>query len=859
MLRHGIRIEHLELAGVQVERLYLKLDKRLIVKARSVVLPSQREELKGSEALRKGLTRLHQGLRLLQSVDLERVVYRGKRYRILYRDGILYLDSPDYEIAGMVYNRGNDLELQFPLVRLRRYDVTLSGELSYRYADGRLVASGFYNVPDLSGEFSVTREGEEVRFRLDSMRTASLERLLNLFNMSREAKEWLSRRISAKSYRLVSLEGRGRYDAEAGNFVPDFRSLSGVVRLEKVRIRFNDKLLPLTARSARVLLRDGNLYFLLDRPRYGRRDLSGSQAALLNLDDPDRLTLLLRLYYRGRVDWQVLRILQAYGLHITLGQKEGRTRARVDLDVPLGKKGRVKVRGIARFGRGVLELKKRTIPIEGGEIAFTSRELALRDLKLRLPSFRGSVTGRADLRRRTADLELKVRRFEFAVGGETLLRICRKRFPLKLRWSERGARVVLPSLQSRLQLSDKGSWRFTAKKLSLWLPYLQQVRGFVREGEIRADRDEGGAYRLSGTLLWPDAPFYTREGTVTRFPFEARVVGSALRFDALGGRIAFRSGQKLLRIEGLNVDARRLLETMQRRKQASKLSRRSSMRLTILGSKSVIRYGRYVLLSDAYRLEIDGENLRFDGVLGNDHLHIEKKGPMLSAEAKRIDDRMLHALIHFNGLQGGRYTLHLEGSEAKGYTGEILIEGGVLRDVKVYNDMIALFNTLPALVSFSSPGFSKKGFEIRKGRILFTLKGETLTLESIVLEGRSATVAGKGTVLLKNGALAVDLAIQTAREVGRTVGKIPVVGYILFGKDKSLTVGVRITGTLRSPHVQTNPVGEALLYPLELIKRTLMAPMEMGRYDESPGPNVRRPAPEPPRTGNDHNETMQKK
>jgi hypothetical protein len=321
-------------------------------------------------------------------------------------------------------------------------------------------------------------------------------------------------------------------------------------------------------------------------------------------------------------------------------------------------------------------------------------------------------------------------------------------------------------------------------------------------------------------------------------------VGSALRFDALGGRIAFRSGQRLLRIRELNVNAKRLLEIVKRSKPRSGSRRRTpKVRLTVLGSKSVIRYGRYVLLSDAYRLDIDGEDLRFDGVLGEDHLHIEKQGPQLKAEAERIDDRMLHALIHFNGLQEGRYTLHLEGSEAKGYTGEILIEGGVLRDVKVYNDMIALFNTLPALVSFSSPGFSPKGFEIKKGRILFSIQGETLTLESIVLEGRSATVAGKGTVDLQSKALDVELAIQTAREVGRTLGSIPVVGYILFGKDKSLTVGVRITGTLAKPKVQTNPVGEALLYPLELLKRTLMAPMQLGRYDESPGPREAAPAP----------------
>jgi len=73
----------------------------------------------------------------------------------------------------------------------------------------------------------------------------------------------------------------------------------------------------------------------------------------------------------------------------------------------------------------------------------------------------------------------------------------------------------------------------------------------------------------------------------------------------------------------------------------------------------------------------------------------------------------------------------------------------------------------------------------------------------------------------------IELGVQTAREVGHTIGQIPIVGYILFGKDKSLVVGVKITGTLEKPKVHTNPVGDALLYPLKLIGRTLTAPAHL--------------------------------
>jgi hypothetical protein len=832
VLRHGLRLDRLELGGFQVEKLYLKLDKRLHLKARRVVIPRQKDSA-GPEALQRGLERLHRALGFFDDIELDDVEFVDRRYRLIYRERIIYIDGDEFEIAGMVYNRGGEMEVQFPLVRIPRYDVTLSGELHYRYRDGTIEASGFYKVPDLAGAFRVTKMGERIRFRLDSMETGSLKRLLGLFTMSREAREWLGRRIAAERYRLEYLEGTGRYDMKKGEFLPDLERLYGAVRLRKLRIRFHDTLKPITARSARVVMKRGNLYFLLEAPRYGGRDLSGSQAALLNLNDPERLTLLLRLYYRGRVDWQVLKILHTYGLNLTLGQKEGRTRARVDLDIPLGK-GEVKIRGIARFGKGVLEFQKQPIRVGGGEVAFTSKLLALRGLSIREPWLLGQLDGRVNLRKRRAKLTMDAERFRLATDGETYLLIRKKKIPLELKWTQKSRRIDFPTLKATLHLGEGETFRFDVGKISLWRPYLQGFLKLAAEGKLTIERRGRGEYRIGGTLLWPDSPFYTREGPVEEFPFQARFVGKALRFDALRDKIAFRSGQRVLRIDSLNVNAERLMEIVRQQKKEAK-NEAVTIRLSVLGKKSMIRYGKFVLLTDAYRLDIDGQRIRFDGALGEDHVWLERRGETLRVEAKRIGDRMLHSLIHFNGLQEGRYTLHLEGTQQKGYTGEILIEGGVLRDVKAYNDMIALFNTIPALVSFSSPGFSRKGFELKKGRILFTLKGEELRLGSILLEGKSATVAGKGIVDLKSKALDIELAVQTAREMGKTLGEIPVVGYILFGKDKSLTAGVKITGTLERPKVRTNPVGEVLLYPLQLLKRTLMAPMQMG-YDESPGP-----------------------
>jgi len=110
----------------------------------------------------------------------------------------------------------------------------------------------------------------------------------------------------------------------------------------------------------------------------------------------------------------------------------------------------------------------------------------------------------------------------------------------------------------------------------------------------------------------------------------------------------------------------------------------------------------------------------------------------------------------------------------------------------------------------------------------FRLSGDLLRLKKILLEGKSSTVAGEGTIDTKSGKVKVDLAIKTAREVGKVFGNLPIVGYIVFGEDKSLTTGIEVRGTLGEPIVKTHPIRDAIFYPLDLLRRTIASPARLG-------------------------------
>ncbi len=250
--------------------------------------------------------------------------------------------------------------------------------------------------------------------------------------------------------------------------------------------------------------------------------------------------------------------------------------------------------------------------------------------------------------------------------------------------------------------------------------------------------------------------------------------------------------------------------------------------IVILGKKSNIRYDNYTLVTDSYDIEIKPNgDIKAIGSLDGDIVKFSKTGKIFSMQALRVKDKMLHPLIDFNGLKEGRYSLKKYGDPDKEMKGKIIVEGGVLSDFKAYNNVLAFINAIPALATLKSPGFSQKGFKIKEGVVDYRMFKERVIFDSIYIKGASATFVGKGEIDLKKKTIRMDLAIQTAREFGKFVGNLPLLGYILMGKDKSMTVGLKIRGPLKNPKVETSAAAEILTLPLQLIKRTIEAPADL--------------------------------
>jgi len=814
-IRDGISMNSLKIGDFYLTGLYLKLDNKLILKIGQLHIPKAKKQ-KNIGDLDKSIRQVRRALTYFEYIELDSIEFTNTKYRIIYADNTIYIRSNEYEIAGMITPIKGGLKAKIPLVYIKKYDLSLNGEFLYDYDSEDMRFEGRYSIASIDGNISADMRDKRVKFALSSKSSDGIGALLDLLEVPEDTRTWIDRRVLAQHYRLVSLLGGGVWGDDG--FELDMAALRAELELKDVEIYFHETLMPITAKSTTIHYRDGRLNFDLKEPYYLQKSMRGSKISLLHLTGDKNLQLLLKLNFNCRYDKEIDTLLKGYDISIPVQQKVGKSRVNIRLDIDLDS-SKVKTEGRVFISKGIMEIGGVALPTRGGEVTFNSSRVALWGVDIHDDWYSGIVNGFINLDTDRAKLKIDLKKHKIGdKKGTSIVIKNRKKLSVLMNFKDR-LKFDIPALKLKINERKGRGIDILSSDIK---PLLRYVRGLPLElsgGHFSVHTKDYKRYKFDGKAKWKHSYIYGKSGYISSLPFSGTFKGKSVSLNALKNSFVYDSKNSLIRIKNINIDAKKMTELYSSKRGAGEISK-----LRVKGKRSVIRYGKYVLLTDRFDLGMRGKSLTFEGTKDGDTVKLKRVGNRLSVHANKIRDRMLRSLINFGGLHGGRYSLDFSGDTDGDMRGVIDIKGGAIDSFKAYNDLIALFNTIPALMALSDPGFSKKGFVIRDGRIEFDIRDDIVYINKIYLNGKSSTIVGRGTVHIKSGKLNIDLAIQTAREIGSILGSLPLVGYILFGKDKSVTTGVKIRGTMDKPNVKTNPVEEALLLPFELIKRTITSP-----------------------------------
>ena len=825
-LKVGIHIESLTLGKFSVDGLYIKLDKKLTLKADKIVIPETKEKpslYKVDETFDKIKTILT----YFHYIELTEIDFKNNELTLLFADNILYITSDDYEIAGNIERKGNTLVADVSLLYLKKEQVNVVGKLKYFLKKDRLETEGSFEAYNIKGGFAAFKENNDISFAVKSDAFSDLKTLTAKLPVKDILKSWIAHKIVAKEYKLYSLVGKAHLEGKV--FKLDLPALRAEALLKEVKIHYKDELAPILVKEAKLSYRDRTLYFDLKEPVYKNRNLGGSKGFISNMEKGKIALLHLDLHVQSQVDEVVHEVLRAYKLKIPVTQKGKAVSADINLIIPLKKKWKspeqkakhkIKAHIDIKLAKGDVFINDVKLPVLSGDVQYDKGVVTLKNIDINETWYAVKVNGKVNLKKKKADLKLNVKHVSLGDKKEKLFVLKNKKNVL-LKIDYAAHTFDIPDMNVKILRNDKD---FTIKLMNLKTikPYLKNMEIEVDGGHLDIKTKDFKTYSYTGVLKRNSCFFYDKNDVChTQIPCKGKVSDKTFVLQAFQDRLYIDTYKGLIKVNRLNID----LKAFFSKRDQNKKSGKKGKKLTILGTKSQLRYNQHRLVTDSYKINVSANgNIKAIGKLKGDQVTLTKKGKNIRVEALRIKDQLLHPLIDFKGLHNGRYTLRASGDPEKLLHGEVIIEGGVMKDFKAYNNTLAFINTLPALATLQNPGYSKKGFIIKKGVAKYRKIGQKIIFDTIHIEGTSASIVGKGEIDLKKNTINMNMAIQTARELGKAVGSIPILGYILMGEDKSMTVGLKITGSLSKPKVKTSATKELLKLPLDLIKRTLQSP-----------------------------------
>lgn len=823
----GIKVDTLKVGEFNVGGLYIKLDKKLTLMTDYVTIPKNKEKL-SFEDVDKVFDTIKYFFTFFEYIELDNVTFDNNHLNIIFTDDILYVTSDDYEIAGNIHRVGETFEADVSLLHLKKEKVDIRGKLVYNLSTDILNTKGKFTAYDIKGRFSANKIAQTVDFKIDSDTFSDLHPIINKFDLNEAVRSWVLDKVEAQSYELLSL--RGKANVENGQFEMDLDALRGEILFSDVKIHFKEGLEPVRAPSFLLSYEKGGLYFDLKAPIYREKNLQGSKVSILDLTE-NNTTLHLDIRADTPFDAVIRDLLKAYDLKIPVDQKSGKVKALFLADIAL-KEDHSEFKVDVNFSQGDVWLDKVKLPVVKGSLHYEDGFITLKNIGLKDKFYEGNVSGKIDLNNTKADLLFDAEHITLKLEDKTFFALKDKKLPFVLTY-KRDIYVGIPDFAMRIHNTTKET-KIYLKDLSKIKPYLPDPGPLEKGGNVTFTTKDFMTYTFKGELQRPSCVLYEKnKACKIKVPFEGKVTSKDTDMYAFNKRFYYNKAKRRLKLTNLNIDLEKFLQSTKEDKKSEAGKKKTKVKkdsnLIILGKNSNLRYDKYTLIMDSYDIDVkDNGDIKAIGSSSGDIIKFSKKKDIVSMQALRIKDKALHPLIDFNGLHNGRYSLKTSGNPEGTMKGEVIVEGGVMKDFKAYNNTLAFINTLPALASLQDPGYSKEGFTIEESVTEYRMiKRDVVIFDSIYIKGSSATIVGKGVVDLKKKTIRLDLAIQTARKLGKYVGNVPLLGYILMGKDKSMTIGLKIRGTLDNPKVNTSAAKEILRLPLDLLKRTFESPGQL--------------------------------
>ncbi len=242
------------------------------------------------------------------------------------------------------------------------------------------------------------------------------------------------------------------------------------------------------------------------------------------------------------------------------------------------------------------------------------------------------------------------------------------------------------------------------------------------------------------------------------------------------------------------------------------------MATNIHAKDMVLIYNKKPIPLENLDITAQDDRVKIDGNYKNGMIIADLVHGALYFKVYNFSGDYINTILQKDFVEGGLFTL-IGSFENQVFNGELKFQNTSLKNLALMQNMVNLINTIPSLIVFRNPHLGANGYQIKTGSIVFGITKEYLGLEKIDLIGKTLDVAGNGVIELDTNKLDLNLEVSTIKALSNVLSKIPIVGYLILGKEGKVTTNVNVKGTLDNPKTKVTLAADIIQAPFKILRR----------------------------------------
>ncbi|WP_281951015.1 AsmA-like C-terminal domain-containing protein [Nitrosophilus kaiyonis] len=805
------------LPKIYIKGLYLKLDKKLILNIENIKI--EREKRKNRKKDIENYIRSFKYLPLLfQNINVQKIDFLNYHVTFLYTDDIYFIDTDSYQLAAKLKLKDHKIYAYIPNFLHKNFNFNTTGNAIFDLRTGFVSYRGKYDIDNIKGDIYIKYKNDKIDFLVKSryFKNENLKKITDRFHLNKDISDWIYKKIVAKRYILKFLKGEIDLNSKK---IYDPKKIEGLATAYNAQIEFNKKAKKVKCKKIDVVFKNDSLYFKLHTPKYENIDLSGSFVVIKNLIyGKSYIDIIIKT--KTKIDNEIKSLLLAYNINLPLYQKSGETRAIVKINVDF-KNFNVDVSGDFYTQNSVLNISDFDLIIKNAHLKLKNSTLSIIDSQLAISNIvSANAKGKIFFDKKEAKLILTNLNIYQKFNSFELIKAQNLNEKLYLDFKQDNfTQLSFENLNSVIKIYKDKSFEIVLKDLSKiknYSPILKKAD--IKKGKLNIKTKDFNSFLIDGELEKPNKILFDKKGkSVTFFKIKGKIEKNNTKI-VINDKIKFLYSQ-IPKIYIYSYD-------IYLNKNILKTDKKDSSRFFIFGKNSNIIIDNHKILSNRFTFKNFEKRFEFENIYKKSLIKAYGNIDYFSISAKKLNDEFVKTFLNIYGIIGGVYNLEAKGN-LNNLSGKVKFYNATLKDLALINNIMAFLNTIPALVTFSDPGYSTKGLKIKKGEIKFRLKKDMLYIDDLKFNGKSVNIEGVGIINLKENTINMILKLQTLKKVTDIIKKIPIAGYIILGKEGKISTVLKLEGDLIKPKISTKLPEETIKAPINIIKRTLQLPFKI--------------------------------